>query len=272
MEMIRVVEKFKAERYFKEFYDNLVANSHDWDLFYSLENEQYMWAERSCGILGNLAAIYRQRGCLQDSIDVMFYYKKRILEYNKLTMKRRQQGINTVDELVCCRELTYKYHRVAINLAADCDVHDVSYDTSDIHKSYRHLMAYEIEKGLIDNDDTNEFTWMLESMLNRPMTMQTLNTTTNEELIFLHYTTVTFNKQRLPPKGNEIDPDEYKKQFPGKSIGGPVKLHNCAQCNSTEPFIAAFKKCGKCHTTRYCSKVSCRRCQRSSCIDCIVTT
>ncbi len=75
-ELVIHTTKFNGERSFKAFFDEFQANQHDWMLFYSVENGQYVWAERSCGILGTLATIYRQRGLYAECDTVMKPYKQ----------------------------------------------------------------------------------------------------------------------------------------------------------------------------------------------------
>ena len=86
-------------------------------LFYSLENGQYVWAERTCGILGTLATIYRQRGLYAECDMVMKPYKQILDLYNAMVQARKALKLSDNDELVCARNLTFKYHKIAAYLA-----------------------------------------------------------------------------------------------------------------------------------------------------------
>jgi hypothetical protein len=69
-EFIVLVEKFKGERLYSEFFASMIKNRKLWfDLFTMDDN--YVLAECSVGMLGTLATIYRQRGELKKAACVL---------------------------------------------------------------------------------------------------------------------------------------------------------------------------------------------------------
>jgi len=66
---------------YKALFDNIVANRHNWRLFYCVPNMQHVWAERSYGAAaywyhyGTLATGYRMRGGYDACDRVMPVYK-----------------------------------------------------------------------------------------------------------------------------------------------------------------------------------------------------
>jgi hypothetical protein len=152
--MIATTHVYNVERSYQMLYDEMKTNRHDWECFFHLDNNQWLWAERTCGMLGNFAAIHRQRASYAMCEEIMELYRFVIDRYVEHINSRKAQGLSDVDEVVCCRELVYKYHRVAVNLAVGlkrCEGMD---------ETYRCLIQYEIDTGL-SGTEGEEFSWML---------------------------------------------------------------------------------------------------------------
>lgn len=243
--MYLVKVKYSIEKMYREFYEEFQKNEHDWKLFFSKQNGQLFWLERTCAILGNLATIYRQRGTYQQCREVMEPYKYVVAQYNALVLERKMAGVAENDELVCCHQMTFKYHRVAVNLANCLN------NASGIAKSYRFLFQHEIDYGLADTPGS-EYVWLLHT-LGRPCTTDALAHTSDAEL------------ETLAEMNHEYKPDSYytKEQHVAKNkiigvggmYGGSVELAHCAACNCTEPFLSTYKQCARCRTVKYCSRV-----------------
>jgi hypothetical protein len=69
------------------------------------------YAERTVGILGTLATILRQRGCVDECLKILE------LDTRVLTCYQEQSALPNVPlgQTQCCRALTYKYHLIKIN-------------------------------------------------------------------------------------------------------------------------------------------------------------
>lgn len=228
--MVRHAEKYHAEKAYRAFYDDVMANFRDWKLFYSIENNQHIWAERSCGILGNLATIYRQRGNYTGCDEVMRPYRHVIDQYGVMIAIRKARRLSDDNELVCLRGLTMRYHRIYANLALNLR------RAEGMPESIRVLMQFEFDTGVTDDD--SEYAWMLPTLLRKPYTAQALATTTEAELLRVTALMIT----NAPPNGSE-------------PIAAKVQLALCANCRSTEPFLDTYKVCSRCRSVKYCGKV-----------------
>lgn len=242
-DMVATKVKYSLEREYKDFFDEFQRHDHDWRLFYSKQNGQHVWAERTCAILGNLATIYRQRGQYAQCEAVMSPYKYVITQYNAMVLARKLSGAAENDELVCCHQMTYKYHRVYFNLANCLN------RPAGTAKSYRFLFQHEIDYGLADTPQ-GEYAWMMH-ILGRPCTTEALASITDDELEELAVMTHKFK-----PENSYKSQEEYRRMNPGSSTwGGSAQLAVCAGCNSTEPFISTYKLCARCKQVKYCCRV-----------------
>ena len=212
-------------------------------LFYSLENGQYVWAERTCGILGTLATIYRQRGLYAECDSVMKPYKQILDLYNAMVQARKALKLSDNNELVCARNLTFKYHKIAAYLAPSLS------RVTGMIESYRCLIQYEIDTGV--SADDNEYAWMLTDILKKPATSKALATTTDAEIMRL----VQYIHAKNPPS-SVPQPPVLKSDIPnGEVWGGSAHLARCAGCQSTEPFLNTYKLCSRCKSVKYCCRV-----------------
>jgi len=247
-ELVIHTTKFNGERSFKAFFDEFQANQHDWMLFYSVENGQYVWAERSCGILGTLATIYRQRGLYAECDTVMKPYKQVLDLYNAMVQARKALKLSDNNELVCARNLTFKYHKIAAYLAPSLG------RVTGMIESYRCLIQYEIDTGV--SPDDNEYAWLLTDLLMKPATSKALAATTDAEILRL----VQFIHAKNPPS-NVPQPPVLKTDIPkGEVWGGSAQLASCAGCKSTEPFLNTYKLCSRCKSVKYCCRVRASTC------------
>ena len=174
--MVCAKVKYNLERQYKEFFDEVSGEaSHDWRLFYSKENMQYVWTERTCGIFGNLATIYRQRGTYAACDQVMVYYTYVIENYDAMIKQRRAAQLSDNDELLCHHRLVYKYHRVLANLGMNLN------RATNMAPTFRFLIQYEIDEGTAMGPD-NEYGWMLSDVLGLPCTTKALASVSDAQM------------------------------------------------------------------------------------------
>ena len=239
-EMHASKDKYAPERYYVHFYEDLTKNLHDWRLFFSLENNQYLWAEKGIPVLGNLSAIYRQRRRFADCEKVMSVYKEILDRFEEMIARRHAARLSDDNELVNCRGLIYKYHRVAVNLGADLLRPD------NLVPSYRILFQYEIDTKIV-NTEEEEFFWIFSMCLGKPKTAAALAATTDAEMeMMVKKLFVQFRQLHGTP--------EYQREntYPA------VQLAQCAGCGAKEPFLNTFKVCARCRGVKYCAKVQSR--------------
>lgn len=98
------------ERLYTALYNDFVEHKVVWDaLFSCVENR--VFAERSSGILGTLATIYRQRVELEKCMAVMKVYQQVLWRYREMASEA-----NTPDDIRCCRDLMFRYRNIDFNL------------------------------------------------------------------------------------------------------------------------------------------------------------
>lgn len=118
-EMLASRDKFAPERYYVYFYEDLTKNSHDWRLFFSPREQPVLVGRESDSGAGKfehdlppappLRRLREGNGCVQEDPRSL----------REMIARRRAAHLSDNNELVNCRGLIYKYHRVAVNLGAD---------------------------------------------------------------------------------------------------------------------------------------------------------
>ena len=100
----------KHERLYREFFDDLAADRAAWLPFFEHE-ENHQHAENTCGILGTLATIYRQRGALDDCEAVLDMEQEVLARYERVSV-----GAADPAQVRCCEGLAHKYRVIRYNL------------------------------------------------------------------------------------------------------------------------------------------------------------
>ena len=100
----------KHERLYREFFDDLAADRAAWLPFLEHE-ENHQHAENTCGILGTLATIYRQRGALYDCEAVLDMEQEVLARYERVSVRAADPT-----QVRCCEALAYKYRVIRYNL------------------------------------------------------------------------------------------------------------------------------------------------------------
>jgi len=238
-EMYAAKEKFKPESNYKAFFANMQAHRSDWRHFFSVENNQYLWAEKVVPLLGNLSMIYRQRHAYAQCDEVMAVYKEVLECFQEMIARRRAARLSDDNELVNCRVLVYRYHRVVVNLAADT----LRFSDS-LLASYRVLFQFEMDTQFVATEEDDGFLWIFTEMMGRPATSAALQATTDKELrAVVQVLFQSFRALAASPAYQKVN--TYPK----------VELAVCAGCSTTEPSLNTFKLCARCKAVKYCCKV-----------------
>jgi hypothetical protein len=220
----------KGERAYKEYYDDLQANSTEWMVFFAHE-DHYEHAEHTCGILGTLATIYRQRGQVEDcemvldkELEVLGHYQRSV---TSLGLPR--------EHISCCDGLTYKYNVIRFNLYMQTKRYEHCVQL------IRELVTYEAKYGYSRHE--SNFLFLLPTLLQKEPTLANARGLSDGEV------------KKIIMLGAQSSGD-----LPADLQDGdlPVRLQICAQCGQQEGAIGEHKKCQGCRTVFYCG----RACQK----------
>ena len=123
----------KGEKAYKDYYDDIVDNKTQWMQFFEIK-DHYEHAEHTCGILGTLATIYRQRGSLEQCEKVLDMDHEVLLIYER-------HSIGAVPgQVYCCEGLYFKYQIIRYNLLFQTRRYD------ECVKILREILGYELRK------------------------------------------------------------------------------------------------------------------------------
>ena len=78
------LRNFRGEAAYRKYYNDIMDNQVQWLAFFD-ELDDYEHAEHTCGILGTLATIYRQRGALDDCERVLDLELEVLSRYERST-------------------------------------------------------------------------------------------------------------------------------------------------------------------------------------------
>ena len=102
---------FRGERYYREYYDDLVADRAAWLTFFD-HGENYEHAEHTCGVLGTLATVYRQRGTLDECERVLDMEREVLTRYERASVGACSAQVR------CCEGLGFKYRVIRFNMCS----------------------------------------------------------------------------------------------------------------------------------------------------------
>mmetsp|Transcript_46068 Transcript_46068/g.94233 ORF Transcript_46068/g.94233 Transcript_46068/m.94233 type:complete len:315 (+) Transcript_46068:121-1065(+) len=218
-------EAFKGERQYTAYYQDMETNKDAWMSFFDNVGNNVQ-AERTCGVLGTLATMYRQRGELVEA-EAVLEMEGAVLElYGKHCLAAGGQPAKT-----CFDALTYKWHIIKYNLY---------YQTSRKRECIglcRKVMAHELEYGY--DFDKQQFLFML-SVIGKAPTKRCLEQCTDDEI----YKIVTAQED-LTQQDPLVLTEEQR---------GRVERRTCGGCNKEEPYRGDFNQCSRCKAVYYCSK------------------
>lgn len=197
--------------------------------------------------MGNLATVYRRRGWYSQCDAVLPLYKEMLDRHKEIIRLRTKARVADDDEVFNQRDMEQKYYRIALNLAMNLK------RPAGVEHHLRYLMQFEIDTNLT-RDDKDEFVWMINSFCNKPLTSVGLRATTDAELVMCFHMVL----KNAPPDTpeNYLSKAEHLQLFPGELWGGSVQRAVCAGYQATEPCLNMYKKCSRCNSVKYCSKVS----------------
>ncbi|KAJ1471750.1 hypothetical protein T484DRAFT_1976931 [Baffinella frigidus] len=213
----------RGEQAYRAYYDDLEANREQWLAFFDM-HQHYGDAEQTCGILGTLATIYRQRGVLDMCEKVLD------MEDEVLRRYQRSSAVEGPGAVRCYDELNYKYQVIRYN------IHLQKKRYSLCGTLFRNLARYEIKYK--KNRDDQNYLFMLTLVLNKRQTAAVLDSLTDAEV-----EKIVLAPLALPGSENLHVTDQARRN---------VALQTCACCGKMEQAIATFFKCSKCMCTYYC--------------------
>ena len=99
-----------SEAAYQELYEDILGHQAEWFGVIFASDDNYVKAERTCGVLGMLAMIKRRRGELKEAAAVLTIYTRVLDVYRGMCDRCTVQ-----EQKYCCEVLTYKHDLVASN-------------------------------------------------------------------------------------------------------------------------------------------------------------
>ena len=214
----------KGEQAYREYFDDLVANREAWLLFFD-HPQNYEHAEHTCGILGTLATVLRQRGTQDVCQEVLEMEHEVLLRYERACI-----GSGDPQQVHCFDELKYKFQVIQYNLYFQTQRYD------ECIPLYRELATHELKYDM-DFDKSN-FLWMIAAFANKQPSASTLRKLKDREVMRIV-------KAPLDHAAQTGQPLELS--------NSSAALATCATCATAESAIGTFKKCA-CKEAVYCGK------------------
>ena len=211
----------RGEMMYLDYYNDICANEKEWmDFFVHPDNDIH--AEHTCGILGTLATIYRQRGTLKECEEVLNMEDKVLVRYGK----------NCEASCFCYQSLKYKARLIRYNMCFE----QKKYKEYCVD-AFRELLDYEFKHNLSLDEQVTLF--IVPAVLNKIPTAKVLKKLTDKEILKCVMAPLKYSKEQLPLSNEEKE---------------MVKLQVCANCQVKERALRQHYACSKCKTTYYCSR------------------
>mmetsp|Transcript_6498 Transcript_6498/g.9619 ORF Transcript_6498/g.9619 Transcript_6498/m.9619 type:complete len:358 (+) Transcript_6498:104-1177(+) len=214
----------KGEQSYKDYYDDIVSSEEEWMSFFNhKENSEH--AEHTCGILGTLATIYRQRGVSGQCEEVLD------MEVKVLDIYRRHSVGGPLIQIQCYEGLKFKCENIRFNL------YQQQHRYEECVSLFKSCALYEYHQDV--PSDQQSYLFLVEFVLRkRKISKKVLEGLSHDEIMkimtFTHEAVVQNNRSR-------------KSQY-------DVELKKCARCGVEEKAIRTHKKCARCDNTFYCGK------------------
>uniref|UniRef100_A0A7S2UNG7 MYND-type domain-containing protein n=1 Tax=Attheya septentrionalis TaxID=420275 RepID=A0A7S2UNG7_9STRA len=222
------------EACYRAYYDDICESTSIWMTFFD-HPYNYEHAEHTCGILGTLATVYRQRATDESNKEC-----KAVLDMEEEVLKRYRRssiGANRA-QIHCCDAIEYKMKMIQNNLAFQLGQYETCMSL------FRDLAGFE-QKYNISYEEQN-FLFMVEAILGKPPNAASLGALTDYEVREMVMAPLKL------PTGRQRAVSEKEQQR--------VALLACAGCGKSESTIRSFKACARCQSVVFCGK----ECQRQS--------
>lgn len=216
-----------SEAVYHQLYEDIRDNPSIW--FDQVFPRDAMYAEWTLKIVGTLATIRRQRGQVQDCLDILKLDVRVLKVYQSMVKDIKDQDVKD-----CCVALTYRYHLICQN------AHTQAGNMQEAVQAFRDLARAEIENP--ENEQlAHQNVWLLQEYFDFPeyITQDQVDALSDARIwSFLKLTT----------------------EEPGESAGGDLhcSLRICDNCGDQETMLGNHKKRSTCKQVWYCSK----KCQR----------
>lgn len=180
------------------------------------------------GILGTLATILRQRGQVDECLEILELDAK-VLEFYQ---DASYQPNTPRDQVACCGGLTYKYHTIKVN------AHNQKGHKQEAVSSFKECVKYELEEKYTFQQQNWAFVLPKTFGVNEQTQLESMSDDQMWQVLQM-----------------------MQSQFGGAKadLHQHVVLRQCGQCGTQEDKRGDLKTCSKCQVTAYCS----RACQKA---------
>lgn len=232
--------QFFGEASYKAYYDELVQNELEWmEFFKHPANHEH--AEHTCGILGTLATIYRQRETYENCGNVLDMEVKVLDIFKALSSAPGTPRA----QISCCDGLEYKMQIIRYNLNNNLKQYRANISV------FRDLCLYEAKYRM--SREQQNYLFMIEvvkEIWDRDITVSDVHAMSDEECL----------KAIIIPITSCSNSPEFQMQEAKNRKR--MQLLRCGNpsCDKKETALGQFKECQRCKEVVYCGKV----CQKKS--------
>ena len=226
---------FKGERAFRNFYDDIVSDHATWIAFFRRPGN-IEHSEHSCGMLGTLATIYRQRGEIELAATVLLGVYQDVLTIYTTHCSlagARARGLSAIDrgEEMCCDSLTFKFNLIKNNLGIQLEQWEW------MPQIFRDLASYEVKYG--KTFDEQMYAFVVPMMLGKEPTLDVIAALTDKECMKMLRTSLAAHED-IPGGYDGFDPSQSS-----------AVLLKCVACGQSEEALGDFTYCA-CKLVVYC--------------------
>jgi hypothetical protein len=201
------------------------------------------FAELSCGMLGTLATLHRQRRDLDECERVMRVYQRVMTQY-RIIVARTKTSKKQQD---CCANLFYRYNHIRFNLAVNRHGQNRDLDAlrALVGPLLRDLVGHELDSGM--SFEEQNYLFMFEGRPRRPFRRADLQRMSNDQLFEVQWRAL--NMSGALSSADMLTPKQHRL----------IELKECAHCQSSEKARGDYSLCGGCKKVHYCGA----ECQRT---------
>lgn len=238
-EFVVLAEKFKGERIYSEFFEDMIKNRKLWFGLFEMD-ENHILAECTVAMLGTLATLYRQRGDLKKATSVMELDECVLIRYEDMMSRL---GVADPGLLHCCHDLRFKYNMIQYNLliGQHTESPNVAIFAAKVPSVLRDLMRHEIQKKFTFEEQN--FAFMVPAHTLLDPSLADLAKLDDRDILKLCLFGLKMN----------VDAGLETTKVTGKDFR-KVSLQQCVQCKKVEEMRGDFQCCGSCKKVHYCTK------------------